>query len=775
MDKIPQEFNALEYAKKYIELGWSIIPISSKGDKKPVYKWKKYQTNKASLEDVERWINKGYYLAVVTGDISGVMIVDDDRIKKGLPEWGFHSPLEAVSQSGGKHYYFKYNRRIQSHSNPELHIDIKGDRSYALLPPFNNRRWLSDPTENINKLESLPLDIENLIRGDKKSPTDYTPLVIKDFIDIPEGERSGKLYQWACHQFYSTNYDEGKRILFGMNQTFTPPLDETEFNYNVSRAWEFVQNSKLESTNQEPSDKTKKKKKKLHLTDTGNAEKIAELFGNKLRFDHRRNRWLVWDQHRWKPDNNGSISRYAIDAARKRFVEASTIENPKKKEAVAKWAMQSESRQKIEAAIALARDQHPITDDGKNWDSNEMLLSCKNGIIDLTTGKLRDGQPEDRITMQASVTYDSGAPCPRWEQFLDEIFQGDKELIRYVQKALGYSITGSVKSQAAFFCYGNGANGKSVMFKTISNILGDYSYDAPASLFRKNLQASNSNDEAATEFKRFLVSSETLTTARINEQRLKAWTGGDNVTARYLYQENFTFKPTAKPWMFINHLPGVDDNSFGFWRRIKLISFNRIFKPEEQDENLVSKLETESSGILNWLIEGCLLWQKEGLSPTPEVVEIATKTYQSENDVLSDFIVSECEETEGVLTQSTVLYKNYVSWAEDAKLKDRDMLSNTLFGKMMTEKHNKVKRNGGLIHYQGIKLKNNEGLLEELGRVGGFDPISIKLSSTSLSSESFIKTTTNPPSGTEIITNPPLVLDKTVDDMSDSELSAIFQ
>jgi len=377
--------------------------------------------------------------------------------------------------------------------------------------------------------------------------------------------------------------------------------------------------------------------------------------------------------------------------------------------------------------------------------------------------------------MQASVTYDSNALCPRWEQFLDEIFQGDKELIRYVQKALGYSITGSVKSQAAFFCYGNGANGKSVMFKTISNILGDYSYDAPASLFRKNLQANNSNDEAATEFKRFLVSSETLTTTRINEQRLKAWTGGDNVTARYLYQENFTFKPTAKPWMFINHLPGVDDNSFGFWRRIKLLSFNRIFKPEEQDENLVSKLEKESSGILNWLIEGCLLWQKEGLNPTPEVVELATKTYQSENDVLSDFIVSECEETEGVLTQSTVLYKNYVSWAEGAKLKERDMLSNTLFGRMMTEKHNKVKRNGGLIHYQGIKLKNNEGLLEELGRVGGFDPNSVKISSVTYPSKSFTKTTINPPLGTETITNPPLVLNKMVDDMSDSEIEAIFK
>lgn len=471
-------------------------------------------------------------------------------------------------------------------------------------------------------------------------------------------------------------------------------------------------------------------------TDSGNAFKFASMFKDKVRFDHRRGRWLVWDKHRWIDDKGKSVKMLAIEMARTRYLESVNIQDNKARISEAKWAVASEGKSKIDACLDLAKSIKPIADLGGGWDTNPMLLSCNNGIIDLTIGKIRDGKPEDAITMSTNMDYEGSATCPKWIKFINEIFFEDQEIIHYVQKALGYSITGMTKEQVAFFCFGSGANGKSVLFKTISSVLGDYAHDAPSSLFQRNAFNTSTNDVAATEFKRFLVSSETLSSTKINEQRLKKWTGGDTESARYLYGEYFSFEPTVKPWLFINHKPQVEDDSFGFWRRVRLIPFERTFAQQEQNQNLLSELKEESAGILNWLIEGCLMWQSEGLRPVPEKVNLATQAYQADNDVLADFIFSRCHLDNEWITKSRSLYNSYVDWCGEEGIQRADIISSTDFGRRMGDKFPSVRRKEG-IYYKGIKLWSGDGgkkegvgvgFEENLGSGVGLDPFFSKVS-----------------------------------------------
>ncbi len=441
--------------------------------------------------------------------------------------------------------------------------------------------------------------------------------------------------------------------------------------------------------------------KVAHLTDAANADLMVENFGDTLRFDHKRKRWLIWGDHRWKPDDDEAIKRLAIKSARKRYTEAVNVDF-KEREKVSKWAIQSENRQKIDATIALTRAAIPITDNGDDWDSDNFLLSCPNGILDLKTGKLRKGKPEDRITMSTNTEYKPDAKCPRWELFIDEIFKGDKEIIEYVHKALGYSITGDQSEQAAFFCYGSGANGKSVMFRTIRDILGDYGHDSPASLLQRHYSG-NTNDVAATECKRFLVSSETLSTSKLNEQRIKRWTGGENESARYLYGEFFSFRPTCKIWLFVNHKPNVEDNSMGFWRRIRLIPFNVKFEGSSDDKKLPEKLMLEAEGILAWLVRGCLKWQKEGLEPTPPAVIQATQAYQAESDALYDFLADVYGDKVEEKVYAKDFYKTYVGWSDEQGFKSKDILDHMKFSQQMEEKFHKDRDMSG-IYYENVRL-----------------------------------------------------------------------
>ena len=405
-------------------------------------------------------------------------------------------------------------------------------------------------------------------------------------------------------------------------------------------------------------------------TDAGNAELFASLYGSKVRFDHKQGRWLIWDEKRWSEDKTKRVHQLMKKTARKRLELAGEIlrdedggitEEGRKQ---ARWAMGSEGHYRIRAALELATSQEPIPDEGEGWDADPWLLGVANGVVDLRSGKLRPELPQDRITKHSPIAYDPDAKCPRFLRFIDEVCCGNVELARFIQKTIGYSLTGLTTEQCFFCCNGVGANGKSTLFDVLYFIFGDYAANLSFSALESRER--NRFDLVTLVGARFVTAIETREGVRLNEQRIKALTGSDRMTAEQKYRPAFTFSPTHKLWLAFNHPPVISDASPAMWRRVRMIPFNREFKGDTADKNLPATLRAdgEAKGILAWMVQGGLMWQTEGLGPPPIVAE-ATADYQAKSDHLEQFL-DECCERESSATVGTMdLFKRYKEWCED--------------------------------------------------------------------------------------------------------------
>jgi putative DNA primase/helicase len=451
------------------------------------------------------------------------------------------------------------------------------------------------------------------------------------------------------------------------------------------------------------------KESDLHLSDTGNAEALVLLHGNTIRWDHRRGRWLIWSAHRWAPDTDGRIYRLMIETVRDRLTKAINLPDTSgKREDAIKWCLSSESRNKLESATQVAKALHPISDSGENWDKSPWLLGCGNGVLDLRTGDLRQGYPEDRITMATGITYDPRADCPRWMKFMDEVFNNNAETIAFIQRAVGYSLTGDTREQCLFLCWGGGANGKSTFLGTLRKALGDYAKNTPFSTFELNKQNLATNDLASLYGSRLVTASETSESSRLNEARVKALTGGDPITARFLFSEYYTYTPGYKVFLAMNHLPTIRGTDDGIWRRIRLIPFEVSCKGRE-DKTLEAQLENELPGILTWAMLGCLYWQQDGLG-YPASVRMATENYRAVSDELAQFIEDETVRHPNAKCVAGALYQSYTEWA--AKNNESPMTS-TQFGRRMVEHGAKKEKLSGNIYYLGIGLTVKNGMFKD--------------------------------------------------------------
>src|SRR5260370_2165539 len=327
--------------------------------------------------------------------------------------------------------------------------------------------------------------------------------------------------------------------------------------------------------------------RKQHLprrTDTGNAELFAGLFGHRLLFDHKRERWLFYAEHWWTADVDGELMRTAKQAALFRLKTSGTIGDDKKRKQEVQWALHSESLPRLQAMLTLARSEKPLADTGENWDADPWLLGVANGVVNLHTGKLRPGTPSDRITLHTNMAFDPSAQCPRYDRFISEIFDGDPDLISYVHRAVGYSLTGETSEQCFFCCHGEGANGKSTFLNAVRHAVGAYACNLPFSAFELKTRSTIGNDVATIPDRRFVTAIETDESVRLNEARIKALTGGDLITARMLYREVFTFRPVATFCLAFNRPPRVSADSQSLLRRVHLIPFVRQFDPEDEPE-----------------------------------------------------------------------------------------------------------------------------------------------------------------------------------------------
>jgi putative DNA primase/helicase len=396
-------------------------------------------------------------------------------------------------------------------------------------------------------------------------------------------------------------------------------------------------------------------------TDLGNAELFAALWKARVCFDYAQRRWMLYKKHWWEPDADGELMRLAKHVPRALHRNSANTEDDDQRWKEARWALSTECHQRLEAMLTLAQSEKPLADAGDGWDIDGWLLGVANGLVDLRAGELRDGMPDDRITLHTKIAFDPLAACPRWDRFLTEIFDGNSELISYVHRAVGYSLTGLTKEQCFFCCNGAGANGKSTFLNAIRNVLGSYASNLPFSAFELAARSTVPNDVATLPGRRFVTAIETDESARLNEARIKALTGGDIITARLLYRDHFSFKPVAKYWLAFNHPPMVADDSHGFWRRVHQILFPHQFDPQA-DPKLEETLSAEAPGILAWAVRGCLEWQACGLNP-PAVVLGATQTYRMESDPLREFLEDRCIQGPTEVVTAAELREAYVAWA----------------------------------------------------------------------------------------------------------------
>lgn len=479
-----------------------------------------------------------------------------------------------------------------------------------------------------------------------------------------------------------------QKAVSGCTQTYNPKQHN---DYSIS-----IGNSKIQAVDEE-------KMRAYTFDDMGNAERFVDLFGENVRYCYTEKKWYFYNSMRWSVDNLGVILRMAdkcveaMKAEAKLYLQADEESGGDMAKAFEKHMKSSRSNKSKKAMLNEIEHHLPILP--LQMDRYKMALNTPSGIINLKNGDVKAHNPEYYFTKITSVDCAEAADCPRWLAFLDDIFAGDKDLIRYIQKAVGYSLTGSTAEQCAFFLYGTGRNGKSTFIDVIRDVFGDYAANIqPETIMVKSSQSNAINsDIARLKGARLVTSVEPNEGVRLNEGLLKQLTGDDTVTARKLYSEEFEFKPEFKLWMATNHKPIIRGTDTGIWRRIHMIPFDVQIPEDKVDKNLTHKLKAEMTAIFKWCIDGCLMWQREGLQ-MPVAVLKSVREYRREMDVISAFIEDKCT-LEGAVQAST-LYAAYVSWADS---NNEYCMSNTKFSTELAKRFEKV-RGKNYNFFNGISL-----------------------------------------------------------------------
>lgn len=438
-----------------------------------------------------------------------------------------------------------------------------------------------------------------------------------------------------------------------------------------------------------------------NLTDLGNSERFVYDHGERLRYCHPWASWLVWDGKRWKRDDSGEVLRLAAATVRGMYATAGRIDDQEKRQRLAKHAAACEKRERLAAMIDLARNLEPIVVRVEDLDADTMLLNVENGILDLRDGELRGHDPEHLLTRLAPVEYNPEAAAPTFETFLRRIFRDDADLMRFVRRASGYSLTGDTGEQCLLLCHGTGANGKSTLLTALQDVLGDYAATTPAeTLLSKRYGDGIPNDLARLVGVRLVASSETEDGRALAESRVKAMTGGDRIPARFMRAEWFEFQPTFKLWLATNHRPEIKGTDGAIWRRIRLIPFEETIPEDERDPKLLDKLRGELPGVLAWAVRGCLEWQKRRLDP-PAAVTAATDDYRSESDHLGRYLDERCVTGNGFEVKANAVYSDYKKWAEES---GEQTMKAQAFGRRLTERGIGRRRSASGNIYEGIGL-----------------------------------------------------------------------
>lgn len=437
------------------------------------------------------------------------------------------------------------------------------------------------------------------------------------------------------------------------------------------------------------------------LTDYGNGRRMVERFGDDLLFVRRGEGWHVWDGTRYAPDDTGRVEQMAKDIGLAVLEEgsAAALTNLNRSKALTKHGLKSLSAAGVRNTIESTRTEPETVATVADLDADPFLLNTVGGVVDLRTGGLSPHRREDLHTKVCPVAFDARATCPTWLKFLTRAMGGDAEKVAYLQRVIGYCLTGDTREQAVFLLHGSGGNGKSTLVELLIWLLGGYALKIPTeTLMAKRGGSAIPNDVAQLPGARFVAANETSAGRRLNEALVKDLSGGDTITARFLHREFFQFRPTHKTIIYGNHKPIIHGTDEGIWRRLKLIEFGpRIGHP---DKTLEGALRSEAPGILAWAVEGCTAWQRDGLQEPTSVTE-ATAEYRAEMDTIRGFLDA-CTEAGGKHKEKgSELYAAYAGWARE---NGEEAMTSTAFGNELN-RHNVDKwKSNNAIWRRGLRL-----------------------------------------------------------------------
>jgi P4 family phage/plasmid primase-like protien len=410
------------------------------------------------------------------------------------------------------------------------------------------------------------------------------------------------------------------------------------------------------------------------LSEGGNAGRLYDLHADDLRYCPEAGAWLHWEGGCWLWDVDGSKVRTLAGALRDQIYQEGAA-NIAQAHYYIKWARTSYTERVIKNTVSMLSDNQRLRVPVDYIDGDAFLLGidgCRK-VVDLRTGSVRAARQADMVTKCAGVdAVGDAAKAVVWAKFLDDVFLGDQEMIGWLQRLMGYMLSGSTVEHLFPFAYGAGANGKSVLVSLMAELWGDYHKTIQVeSLMEQTRQAGGaSSDLACLPGARLVTASETEQGRMLAESRIKQMTGGDRMSARETYGRQFEFTPAFKLFLMGNHKPTVRGTDNGIWRRMRLIPFVRIFTEQEQDKSLGQKLRAEREHIMAWVIQGCVEWQRRGLDATPAIVKGATAEYREDEDHIGEYLTLRCvigaTGGDGKLLRSPAqkLYDPYKVWAE---------------------------------------------------------------------------------------------------------------
>lgn len=739
----------------------SLIPCGP--DKRPLVGWKPYQGHAPTPEQVNGWqeLHPSAW-AVVTGAVSAVVVLDFDGEEGARTMRGLGLSPHVRTGSGGFHAYVQHpGGRIKTTNEnnaaelaarwPGMHV--KGDGGYAIA--FGRNRtgayeWVGP--DEFHPWDSLPAELRAALLPTSPDTPPDTPesppersgdgrvspdvLMRKALDRAPHGRDDAGI--WLACQLRDNGYseDEAEAVV----EHFRGQAGDTDAHGRPDPLPARWAREKVSSAySREPRAPWRDRVEgnpalpggssaclaDFPLTDLGNSERLLAAYGAMLRYNVDSGRWLAWNSCVWQTDEIGQVDRLAAEVVRrfKTEIDAMSVADvckrfggPKEEEhkvlqRVYQHAKSSESRHSLEAALGLARTAKAYTPVREaDLDADPWALNCLNGTVDLRTGSLRPHRQEDLLTHCVQASYDPKAECPTWDRFLTDVFDGDSELRDFVQRAAGYSLTGDTSEQVFFLLHGNGSNGKSTFLDMLADLLSEYHRQTGTETLLERDREGIPNDLARLRGARLVSAIETKPGRKLAEALIKQLTGCDLISARFLHKEWFDFRPQFKLWLACNHLPQVDGQDHALWRRIRVIPFNVQFMDADapegpyRDKALPAMLRAEVPGILAWAVRGCLLWRSEGLGQPP-AVRAATGEYQTNQDVLGEFLLERCVRLPQARASSRDLYLVYQDWA--AERGERYPLTARAFSMRLAERGQFKK-----VSLHGVPVWQGLGLVE---------------------------------------------------------------